>query len=144
MTPDEPPPRGPQRTPVGAGTPVEATPETSALPESLGAALSALLQLARDMQEERSRSTPAHGQVGTDLAKNAHATSGERNATLNTIASLVAESARKDAARPEHVVHSLRTLWSHVPKPKAVTHDEWDLAYHRILGKCLHEFYTGP
>lgn len=149
MTPDEPSARAPQRTPEVTGTPKEGPPETGALPESLGAALSALLQLALDMQEERSRSAPAHRQaathpVGVDLTTNAHSTSGERQAALNTIASLVAESARMNAARPEQVVHSLRALWSRVPKPKAVTPDEWELVYHRILGKCLQEFYTGP
>ncbi len=148
LTPDEPSPREPQHTPVVTGAPVEVPPETHALPESLGAALSELLQLALDLQEERSRSAPAH-QAAThgeriDLTKTAPSTSGVPRADLNTIATLIAGSARTDAAGPERVVHSLRTLWLRVPKPNAVTSDEWDVVYHRILSKCLQEFYTGP
>jgi len=149
LTPDEPSARGPQPTPVVAGTPIEGPPETGALPESLGAALSELLQLALDMQEERSRSTPARHQaamhrVGIDLEENARSTSGERHAALNRIASVVAESARRDSAHPEHVVLVLRAVWTRVPKPSAVTLDEWELVYHRILGRCLQQFYAGP
>jgi hypothetical protein len=148
VTPDELSARGPQRTPVMAGTTVAVPPETDALPESLGAALSKLLQLALDAREERSHSAPAHRQtavyrVGISPAPGAISTAGERQAALSTIASLVVESVRLDAARPEQVVHSLRALWSRVPQPQAVTLDEWDLVYHRILGRCLHEFYTG-
>jgi hypothetical protein len=148
VTPDEPSPREPQHTPVVTGAPGEVPPETNALPESLGAALSQLLQLARDLQQELSRSAPAH-QAAThreriDLTKTALSTSGEPRADLNTIATLIAGSARADAAGPERVVHTLRTLWLRVPKPQAVTPDEWDVVYHRILGKCLQEFYTSP
>jgi hypothetical protein len=148
VTPDDPSPREPQHTPVVTGAPVEVPPETNALPESLGAALSQLLQLALDLQEERSRSAPAH-QASThreriDLTKTAPSTSAEPRADLNTIATLIAGSARTDATGPERVVHTLRTLWLRVPKPKAITPDEWDVVYHQILGKCLQEFYTGP
>jgi hypothetical protein len=148
MTPDEPSARGPQRTPVVPGTAAKVPPETDGLPESLGAALSVLLQLALDTREERSRSAPAHPQAamhqeGISLTQGAHSTSGEWHAALSTIASLIAESARLDAARPEQVVHSLRALWSRVPRPITVTPDEWDLIYHRILGRCLEEFHAG-
>jgi hypothetical protein len=148
VTPDDPSPRAPQHTPVVTGAPVEVPPETNARPESLGAALSELLQLALDLQEERSGSAPAR-QAAThreaiDLTKTAPSTSGEPRADLNTIATLIAGSARTDAAGPERVVHTLRTLWLRVPTPHAVTPDEWDGVYHRILGTCLQEFYTGP
>ena len=82
--------------------------------------------------------------VGIDLEENARSTSGERHATLNRIASLVAESARSDTAHPEQMVLALRAVWSRVPKPSAVTLDEWELVYHRILGRALQQFYAGP
>lgn len=131
------------------GTPARVPPETGALPESLGAALAALLQLALDAQQERSRSAPASHQaaahrVEINLERDPHSTSAEQHRTLNMIASLVAETARMDAARPEQVVYALRALWSRVPRPNTVTPEEWDVVYHRILGKCLQEFYTGP
>jgi hypothetical protein len=146
VTPGEPSAREPQRAPAVAGTAAAVPPETDASPESLGAALSKLLQLALDAQAERSRSAPAHRQtavhrVGISPAHGTPSTSAD--AALSTIASLVAESARLDAARPEQVVHSLRALWSRVPQPQTATLDEWDLVYHRILGRCLEEFYTG-
>jgi hypothetical protein len=148
VTPDEPSPRAPQHTPVVTGAPVAVPPETNALPESLGAALSELLQLARYLQEERSRSAPAH-QAAThrerlDLTKTAPSPSGAPRADLDKIATLIGGSARTEAAGPERVVHTLRTLWLRAPKPTAVTPDEWEVVYHRILGKCLQEFYTGP
>jgi hypothetical protein len=147
VTPDEPSMRGTQRTPA-AGTAVAVLPETDAVPESLGDALSKLLQLALGIQEEQARSAPVHGQVDMhkieiSLTQGAHSTSEERHAILSTIATLVVQSARLDATRPEQVVHSLRALWSRVPQPKTVSLDEWDLVYHRILGRCLDEFYTG-
>jgi hypothetical protein len=148
VTPDKLSARGPQRTPVMTGTAVALPSETDALPASLGAALSKLRQLALDAQVERSHSAPARRQTAArhmeiSPAPGAISTAGERQAALSTIAGLVVESARLDAARPEQVVHSLRALWSRVPQPKTVTLDEWDLVYHRILGRCLHEFYTG-
>jgi hypothetical protein len=146
VTPNEPSAREPQLAPAVAGTAAAVPPETDASPESLGAALSKLLQLALDAQAERSRSAPAHRQtaehrVGTSPAQDAPSTPPDT--ALSAIARLVADSARLDAARPEQVVHLLRTLWSRVPRPQRVTLDEWDLVYHRILGRCLEEFYTG-
>jgi hypothetical protein len=149
VTPDEPSARGPRHTPAVAGTAAQVPKETDALPASLGAALAKLLELALDTLEERSRSAPSHRQAATHRAgisppQGADSASGERPAALRAIASLVAESARLDGARPEQVVHSLRALWSRVPRPITVTPDEWDLVYHWILGRCLEEFHAGP
>jgi hypothetical protein len=149
VTPDEPSARPPQRTPAAAGAAVAVPPENNAVQDPLGVALSRLLQLALDAQAERSRSAPAQRQtavhrVEISPAPAAISTTAERQTALSTIATLVVESARLDAARPDQVVHSLRALWSRVPQPQAVTLDEWDLVYHRILGRCLQEFYAGP
>lgn len=148
VTLGEPTVGGPQRSPLPADTAVHAPRGADVLPLSLGAELSKLLQLALDRREDGSlwdspRRRAAMHQVEISLTQDVHPASGLEDAALRRILSLVSESARRDAVGPEQVVHALRTIWLSVPQPATVTPDEWNLVYHRILGRCLDEFYAG-
>jgi hypothetical protein len=53
----------------------------------------------------------------------------------------ICEESHARALDPEDVVLALRSCWMSARRPAAVSADEWEVEYLRVLGQCLGMFF---